>query len=174
MRVAVMVAPVETLVILSEDEADLPPPRMDGDGGPPGAGMPFDLGEILSGFTGGSVRHGGVAPAAAAGAMMGSFLASFLNTRDGRGRRRAKNPVPVEANPFDLFEQWKSRISGIAGAAEEEPAPKKPRVRKAKPPKKRATSGKKRRCRARRILLRLRFRASARCHRRRRGHRRRG
>lgn len=142
MRVAMMVAPVETLVILSEDEADLPPPRMDGDGGPPGAGMPFDLGEILSGFTGGSVRGGGVAPAAVAGAMMGSFLGAFLNTRDsGKGRRRGKNPV--ESNPFDLFEQWKSRISGVAGVAEKEPAPKKPRVRKAKPAKKRATSGKK-------------------------------
>lgn len=141
MRIATMVAPVETLVILSEDEADLPPPRMDGNGGPPGAGMPFDLGEILSGFTGGSVRGGGVAPAAAVGAMMGSFLGAFLNTRDSGKGRRSKNPV--EPNPFDLFEQWKSRISGVAGATEKEPVPKKPRVRKPKPTKKRATSGKK-------------------------------
>lgn len=144
MRVAMMVAPIETLVILGEGDADLPPPRMDGDGAPPGAGMPFDIGEILSGFTGGSVRNGGVAPAVAAGAMMGSFLGAFLNTRDGKGRRRAKNPVSTP-NPFDLFEQWKTRISGVAGVAEEEPAPKKPRSRKAKakPAKKRAASGKK-------------------------------
>lgn len=132
MHVATMVATVETLVILDESDADLPPPRMDGD---EASFQGFDIGQIFAGFAG-PVRHGGVAPAAV-GAAMGSFLATFLATRESlrSPSGRAKNPV---VNPFDLFEQWKQKI----GAAVAEPAPKtKARVRSKT--KKRATAGKK-------------------------------